>query len=273
MGLDPIGYKPWTGKRTEHNRRFLIIAQNIVLDKLRSKSFLFMYILGMFLVHVFPLIFYSMMSHDVLEADLMSGYMQDGVFLIFNIILVSLICADLVSEDMRSNSIVLYLSRALQPDRYLLGKWLGAVVTLSLFTLVPPLAVSIAVTATQGGGDYLASLGVIGRTALAGSFAALFLVPVGMMMSALTSKRTYAGVGTFMLFFILVIVSMVLSGFSADWEMLSPINVLSDSYDVLYGITLSSDVNTVLMALVIVVLTVPPMWFVYQRIVRKGVGK
>lgn len=273
MGLDPIGYKPWNGKRTEHKERFLVIAQNIVQDKLRSKPFLFMYILGMFLVHVFPLIFYSMVPHDELEADLMSGYMQDGVFLVFNIILVSLICADLISEDMRSNSIVLYLSRALQPDRYLLGKWLGAVITLCLFTLVPPLIVSIAVTATQGGSDYLASLAVIGSTVLSGLFAALFLVPVGMMMSALTSKRTYAGVGTFMFFFILVIISTVLSGFTSDWDMLSPINVLSNAYDVLYGITLPDDVNVALMGAMILALTVPPIYFVYGRIVRKGVGK
>jgi len=272
MGIDPIGYKPWNGRRTEHNRRFLVIAENIVWERFRSKPFLVLFILGAILVHVFPLIFYSIMPHSELEADLMSGYMGDGLFLIFNITLVSLICADLISEDFRSNSIVLYLSKALQPGRYLLGKWLGAMVVLCLFTLVPPMLVATAITATQDGSDYLGSLAVLGRTFLAGAWTALLLVPVGLMMSALTSKRTYAGVGAFMFLFILTIIAGVLGTFSSDWQLLSPIAVLEHTYDFLFGLDVSN-VNSVLLVPMVIMLTVPPMWIVYQRILRKGVGK
>jgi len=273
MGLDPIGYKPWQGKRTEHKERFWVISENIIRNKLRSTSFIALMVIGMFLVHVFPLILNSMVPHERLYASTMNEYMQSGLFFIFDVILVSLLCADLISDDMRSNSIVLYMSRALKPEQYLLGKWLGAVLTLVLFTMLPPLAVSIAITATQSGSDYLGSLSVIGQTAIAGLWTALFLVPVGLMISTITNKRTYAGVGTFMFFFIMVVIAEMLLTFSLDWAMLSPQQVLDYSYMAIFGQSMDSDVNQALLVVMIIVLTIPPIYFVFDRIKRKGVGK
>ena len=273
MGIDLIDYKPWNGKRTEHNRRFLVIADSIVKQKLSSKWLIGLLIMGTFLVHVIPIIFNSLRPHDVLEATFMVDYMQGGLFFIFDIILVSLVCSDLIADDIGSNSIVLYLSRALRPERYLIGKWLGAMSIICLFTLVPPLVLSIAITATQSGPDYVASAAVIGQTFLAGLWTALFLVPIGLMMSSLTNKRTYAGVGTFMFFFVLMTVSLILGQMSNDWTLLSPQNVLNDTYHVLFGLTLPGNVSLVLLGIMVFVLTVPPIALVYYRIMRKGVGK
>jgi ABC-type transport system involved in multi-copper enzyme maturation permease subunit len=273
MGLDPIGYKPWQGKRTEHKERFWVISDNILRQKLRSTPFIALMVIGMFLVHVFPLIMNSMVPHQRLYASMMFDYMQSGVFFIFDVILVSLVCSDLISDDMRSNSIVLYLSRALKPEHYLLGKWLGALIAIIMFTMLPPLAVAISITATQSGSDYLGSLSVIGQTAFAGLWTALFLIPVGLMISTITNKRTYAGVGTFMFFFIMVVIAQMLVTFSIDWAMLSPQQVLDYSYMAIFGQTMDADVNQLLLALMIIVLTVPPIYFVYDRIRRKGVGK
>ncbi|OPY33164.1 MAG: ABC-2 family transporter protein [Methanomassiliicoccales archaeon PtaU1.Bin124] len=273
MGLDPIGYRPWNGKRTQHERRLFIISERIVREKFKSTPLLALFVMGMLLVHFFPLVMYAMWPHAQLTAENMSSYMQGGIFFIFNVLLVSIVCSDLISEDMRSSSIVLYLSRALRPEHYLLGKWLGAMVVICLFTLVPPVAVGLAITATQSGPDYLASLGVVGQTAISGLWTALFLVPVGMLMSALTSKRTYAGVGTFMFFFIMTVISSILQPFSPDWGLLSPQIVLNDTYAVIFGMHLPANTNFALLALMVLVLTVPPMWYVYDRIMRKGVGK
>ena len=273
MGLDPIGYKPWNGKRTEHKRRFLIITDHIISSKFKATSLIAIFILGIFLVHFFPLFMYSMNPHVKLNAEDMASYMQGSLFFIFNILLVAVVCSDLISEDMRSNSIVLYLSRALKPEYYLLGKWLGAMVLICMFTLVPPVAVGLAIMATQSGPDYLASLAVVGQTAISGLWTALFLVPMGMMMSALTNKKTYAGVGAFMFFFVLMVISTILQPFSADWAMLSPGILLNDSYSVIFGIAQPENTNFALMAAMILVMTIPPMWFVYDRIMRKGVGK
>ncbi|HSV41916.1 MAG TPA: ABC transporter permease subunit [Methanomassiliicoccales archaeon] len=273
MSLDPIGYKPWSGKRTEHNRRPLVIADHILNYKIRSIWLIGLMILGMVLVHVFPLMINSLVYHKELTATTMNSYMQSDLFFIFNIILVSLICSDLFSDDLRSNSIILYLSRAMSTGNYFLGKWMGAMLVLCFFTLVPPLAASIAIMATQAGPDYGSSLVVVLQTFLAGLWTALLLIPVGLAISAATSKRTYAGVATFMFFFVMFIVSSILFSFSDDWLLLSPMYILFRSYDVIYGITMPSGTNVVILAGMIFILMVPPLWFVYDKIRRKGVGK
>jgi uncharacterized membrane protein YedE/YeeE len=92
-------------------------------------------------------------------------------------------------------------------------------------------------------------------------------------MSTITSKRTYAGVGTFMLFFILMIIAGILGSISADWELLSPQTVMHNSYYVLFGLELPGHVNAGLLGLMALVMTVPPILFVYDRVRRRGVGK
>ena len=128
----------------------------------------------------------------------MADVFKGTLFYLFTSILVSMVCSDLIAEDVRSRSLTLYMSRALRPENYLVGKALGALAVISIFTLLPPLVMAIAVTATQTGGDYLASLGVLGRTLIASVLATAFLVPLGLMLSSLTTRKTYAAVGTFM---------------------------------------------------------------------------
>ncbi|HIH77153.1 MAG TPA: hypothetical protein HA343_07590 [Methanomassiliicoccales archaeon] len=273
MGLDPIGYKPWSGERTEHGRRFLVVAESILRHKLRAKWFLALLVIGTFLVHIMPLFIFSLIPHQGLEAEVMRNYMGDGLYFIFEVILVALVCSDLISEDLRSNSFILYVSRAMGVKGYLLGKWTGAMITIGLFTLLPPLAVAIAITATQSGSDYLGSLAVIGQTLLAGAWSAAMLVPAGLAVSSLTRKKTYASVGTFMFFFGMMIVAGIFSGLSQDWSMLNPSEVLYQSHTVLYGLELSESVNRYLLGAMAFLLTVPPMALVYYRIMRKEVGK
>jgi ABC-type transport system involved in multi-copper enzyme maturation permease subunit len=273
MGLDPIGYKPWSGERTEHGRRFLVVAESILRHKLKAKWFLALLVIGTFLVHIMPLFIFSLMPHRELEADVMRDYMGDGLYFIFEVILVALVCSDLISEDMSSNSFILYVSRAMGVNGYLLGKWTGAMVTIGLFTLLPPLAVAIAITATQSGSDYLGSLVVIGQTLLAGAWSAAMLVPAGLAVSSLTRKKTYAAVGTFMFFFGMMIVAGIFSGLSQDWSLLNPSEVLYQSHTVLYGLELSDSVNRYLLGAMAFLLTVPPMALVYYRIMRKEAGK
>ena len=273
MGLDPIGYKPWSGERTEHGRRFLVVAESILRHKLKAKWFLALLVIGTFLVHIMPLFIFSLIPHQGLEAEVMRNYMGDGLYFIFEVILVALVCSDLISEDLRSNSFILYVSRAMGVRGYLLGKWTGAMITIGLFTLLPPLAVAIAITATQSGSDYLGSLAVIGQTLLAGAWSAAMLVPAGLAVSSLTRKKTYASVGTFMFFFGMMVVAGIFSGLSQDWSMLNPSEVLYQSHTVLYGLELSESVNRYLLGAMAFLLTVPPMALVYYRIMRKEVGK
>ena len=273
MGLDPIRYKPWNGQRTEHAKRFLVITDHVFRQKLRSKWLLGIIILGSILVWVFPIIIFSLSPHDSLTAEMMLETLQNDVLFIFVLIAASLVCADLISEDLRGNSLVLYLYRALRPERYLLGKVLGALLVLSLFTFIPPIALGVAVMATQTGPDYLASMEVIGRTIIAAVLTTIFFVPVGVMLSSFTTKRTYAAVGIFMFFFTMTIVAGIFSESDINWQLLGPGNLLNYWYDIIFSEPLPQGLSLAGMALMTFVLLVPPVIVTYWRILSKGVGK
>ncbi len=203
----------------------------------------------------------------------MASQMQNALFYIFLVILVAMVCSDLLAEDIRSNSLVLYLSRALKPEGYLFGKLAGAFITLAIFGLLPPLILAIAVTATQSGTDYVSSAEVILETLVAGIWATFLLIPIGLMISSLTSRRTYAAVGAFMSLFVLGIVSSIFVQFDPNWQLLDPGSVLAMSMDVLFGLGLPVTIDPWLFGAAIFALTAPPLIVAYWRIMRKGVGK
>ena len=273
MGLDPIGYRPWNGDRSEHARRFLVIADQVMRQKLKSLWLIAVLVLGTMLVHLFSIILLSTTPHRSLTETAMAGLFIGPLFYLFTVILVSMVCSDLIAEDLRSRSLTLYMSRALRPENYLAGKALGALTVISIFTLLPPLILGIAVTATQSGSDYLGSLGVIGRTLVASILLTVFMVPLGLMLSSLTSRKTYAAVGTFMVAYVLQLIAGIFQSYDPNWALLGPQNVLFYCYDVLFDQALPSGISAVLLIVPVFVLTVPPTLLVFNRVTRKGVGK
>jgi ABC-type transport system involved in multi-copper enzyme maturation permease subunit len=272
MGLNPIEYRPWKGLRSEHGRRPLVIASKVFQQKLRSKWFVALLILGSILAHGLYLIFTSIMPHASLTPQAMAGQMQSGLFYVFTIILVAVACSDLVAEDLRSNSLVLYLSRALRTDGYLLGKALGVAMAIAIFTLLLPVVVAIAVTATQNGSDYTSSAAVVGQTVLAGLWTTVFLIPLAVLMSTLTTRKTYAAVGAFVLFFVLGIIADFLSRFDANWALLSPQALLFHAYEGIYGLKLSAGADAASQILVSAAFVVLPTLLAYYLIHRREVG-
>jgi ABC-type transport system involved in multi-copper enzyme maturation permease subunit len=73
LGISPIEYRPWEGKRTEYYRRFLVISKNVFRQKLKSKWVLAILIIGIILTHVFSIIFFSVFPHDKLTPEMMVG--------------------------------------------------------------------------------------------------------------------------------------------------------------------------------------------------------
>ncbi len=73
MGVSPIEYRPWEGKRTEHYKRFLVISKNVFRQKLKSKWVLAILIIGIILTHVFFIIFSTIVPHEGLTAEMMVG--------------------------------------------------------------------------------------------------------------------------------------------------------------------------------------------------------
>jgi hypothetical protein len=139
--------------------------------------------------------------------------------------------------------------------------------------LLPPIILAVSITATQSGSDYLSSAEVILETVLAGFLATVFLIPIGMMISSLTRRRTYAAVGTFMFVFVLGIVASIFSQFDPNWQLIDPGNVLFYSFDFIFGVSLPQDIDAWLLLGMALLFTVPPMALAYYQVLRKGVGK
>ncbi len=272
-GIDPIRYRPWTGKRTAKRERILVISRTLFMKKLKSKWVILLLVLGYLGVWAFPIIFNSLTAHETLDGATMSVQMGDSLFFIFTVLLVSLVCSDAISEDLRSNSFVLYFSRAIKKESYLAGKIGGIFMTLALFCLIPPIIMAIALLGTQSGSNYLGGIGVLGLTVVSGLVATLFLIPFSLMISALTDRKSFAAVGTFMTFFVLSIIGSIFSEFEANWQLLDPGSLQAFFFSWLYGEGLPSGINGGLAAAMLCAFAIVPLAIVYYRVHRKGVGK
>lgn len=273
MGISPIEYHPWKGERTALNLRFYVIARSILRHKIKSVGVLVLLVLGFLFAHTLYLILIILSPHERLEPSDMSSYVGGGMFTVFAMLLAAVVTSDLISEDLASNSFVLYFSRALRVRDYLVGKAAGALFVMSLLCLFPPMLVAFISMATQTGDDYVYSLGVLCKTVLIGALVTVFFVPFGLMISCFTKRKSYAAVGTFMSFFVLAIVAGVFSQFSDAWVVVSPI----DSLSILFEWFLEGDIPTYVdqaaLVLIIAALMVVPATVVYYRLSRQVIGK
>ncbi len=280
MGINRIKYRPWDGERSSHLHRVYTISRKIFLQKLKSKGILAILIIGMILVHALPILFGALMEHEELTADMMvgnsifmGGYLKSGLSIIFILLLVSVVCSDLISQDFKDKSFVLYFSRPIKTLDYLIGKMGGALGVTSILTFVPLIVFCLVMIGTQTGDDYSGSLNVLGRTIIAGALTTVFFVSYGVMISSLTTKKTYAGVGIFMSFFVLTIIGDIFVNFNQNWGLASPSNLLFYSYDMIYGFDLPSDINSSIFGVLLFCILFLPLFVAFVQVYRKETGK
>ncbi len=273
ISIDPITYKPWSGERASHLERVWVMAWAFFRQKLKSKWIMLLLILGLFLVNIISIFMYILPPHEALEGEMMADQLGNELVFIFIILLISMICSDTIAEDLRSNSFVLYFSRAMKAESYLAGKIGGAFLTLSVFSFFPPVILAIAIMATQSSSSYGDSLVVLGRTVIAGLVITFFFIPFGLFISSMTKRKSYASVGTFMSFFILMIVGGIFTEFNTDWELIDPSRLFHYFLQAVFGLGLPSSVNVGLLTGIFLSFMLVPLILVYIRINQKAVGK
>ncbi|KXB05968.1 hypothetical protein AKJ53_01650, partial [candidate division MSBL1 archaeon SCGC-AAA382F02] len=119
MGIERVEYKPWEGEKKGRLHRIYSMVKKVFKHKTKSKGFLIFLIIGIVLVHVFPIITNSLTPHSMLTPEMMiaqgmgleeeGGYLT-GLFLLFTLLLAAVVCSDLVSQDLKDNSFILYFS-------------------------------------------------------------------------------------------------------------------------------------------------------------------
>lgn len=281
MPVERIEYTAWEGQKSSRLRRIYAIVKKIFRDKLSSKGILILLILLSIVGHALPLISSSLAPHEALTPKMMAKIAEDPMtgggylnnLVLFSLLFASVVCSDLISRDLRDNSFTLYFSRPIKTEDYLLGKMGGAFSVISLFCLLPPIIFCLSVIATQTGGDYIGSLGVLGVTVIAGIFTTFIFTSWGVMFSSLTKKRSFAGVGAFASFFVLSVVGGIFSEFNSNWQIIDPFNLLDYSYNLFYGFDLPSEVSPILFGFALLSILVIPITVLYYRIHRRSVGK
>jgi hypothetical protein len=73
VGISPIEYRPWTGKRTDPNTRLLVISRKVLTTNLKSKGVLALLIIGIFLAHTFPILSAVFVPHEEITNEDMVG--------------------------------------------------------------------------------------------------------------------------------------------------------------------------------------------------------
>lgn len=280
MGINRIKYRPWNGEKSSHFHRVYAISRKIFLQKLKSKGILLILIIGIILVHVLPILFGALIAHEELTAErmvgdsgFMGGYLKNGLLIIFALLLVSVVCSDLISQDLKDKSFVLYFSRPIKTLDYLTGKIGGALCITSIFTFIPFIVYCLVIIGTQTGDDYSGSLNVLGSTIVVGILTTVFFISYGVMISSLTKKKAYAGVGIFMSFFILTTIGSIFVTFDQNWSLVSPTNLLFYSYDMIYGFDLPSTLNSNIFGILVVCILFLPLVVAYIQVYKKEVGK
>jgi ABC-type transport system involved in multi-copper enzyme maturation permease subunit len=201
------------------------------------------------------------------------GYLTSGIFIIFAMLLAAIICADIISSDLANSSFVLYFSRPVRAMDYLLGKFVGLIWVMSIFCLIPPIAYVLVMMGTQTGDDYSGGIKILGLTIVAGLVTAIYFLPFGLMISSFTKSKAYAGIGIFMSFFVLLIISEIFSENSTMWSLISPVELLFNFYNILFDGTLPEGIEAWQVGVSILAFTVIPMAIVIFKIQRKGAGK
>ncbi len=273
MRIDPIEYTPWNGERTGLILRVFVIIKKIFKQNIKSKGVLVLLILGIILAHLFPIMSTVFIPRERLSADIVNTYMKDGFFALFSILLAAVVTSSLISSDYQDNSFVLYFSRPIKPAVYMFSKLFGAALVMALFCFLPPIIYCITVMGTQTGPDYWSGLKVTGMTVAAGLLTVIYFSSMGLMLSSLTKRKAYAGVGTFIAFLAPMTLSEFFVNFNVKWRLLNPIVILHYSFDLIYGFRLPDYIEFHEYLLSFLAYLFIPMAVTYYILQRRAVGK
>jgi ABC-type transport system involved in multi-copper enzyme maturation permease subunit len=137
--------------------------------------------------------------------------------------------AALISDDLKNNSIALYLSRPISWAEYIAGKSAGLLIALMPISVLPAIILYITGIAFSNRdlGEALDTLWLLGAIALSYLITLVLMVSISVALSSVSKKWIYAGVGTFSVFIFSSIISTILRAiFDQDWLKLIDIRTL-----------------------------------------------
>ncbi len=165
---------------------------------------------------------------DLLQGELRPAYWEMfGFSFVATIVFVSLVAPEAIVRDRRDGMFALYLSTPLARPSYLVAKVLAVLGTMSLVVVGPPVLFLLGYTfQSQGPGNLLDWISVMGRVLVAGLVICTVYTAVSLGVSSLTDRRAFASIAVVFVLLGASISSGVLvnvADFSDNWRILDPI--------------------------------------------------
>ena len=207
MGIHDQGYRTFKGKiGGRFDRIWAIFIQDFTF-RIRQKWTIILLVLTMFL-GVMPTVLLTYFM--IIPAIIFGDQDPDAIFLLYFsllfiwvIIYTSFVGSSIISNDMRNNAVILYFSRPLTQLDYFFGKFLSLFTLVLMVTLIPGLLISISILGLTT--ETLLELIDVPRTVFTfigiSVVIAVCLTSIAILVSALTKKNLYAGVGIFTIIF------------------------------------------------------------------------
>ncbi|MGA1848109.1 MAG: ABC transporter permease subunit, partial [Thermoplasmatota archaeon] len=196
------------------------------------------------------------------------------------IMLTAVAGSGLISNDLKNNTLTLYLSRPITWKEYIFGKFLALSFLLSLITIVPTILLFLAEVAFRDVslGYILGNIPVLGGMLLAYVITVALFSSVALALSSSTRRWIFAGVGIFAYFIFTPPVGDLLADlFENEHFRLLNINyVLKITFKPLFGLDFDADgtgFGYYLPVLVMIVILLGSWAIVYNRFKGKEVAQ
>lgn len=213
--------------RPARERVWAIFSANVRLRGLRAAPLVLICLgfLATFLPLLLILIFASIgFGAGPTLSSFYQGFAGDSIaLLIFSLLLTTVVGAGIIADDLRSKSISLYLSRPITVLDYLAGKAsvLGALLA---FLAILPGVLTALIVGLLGDVSGIVAAQAAGVFVGVGLLMVLTLTGVGVLLSSLTERRSFAGAGIFATLLSVEVMSALLAGAlnNISIEYLSP---------------------------------------------------
>src|SRR2546423_6069609 len=188
-----------TGLRREFKRPATLVASCVVVGLVLVRFIDFVLFLSVFL------------PGQARDLSFFFVPASNGAILFFVTLMASVVGSALIADDLNSMALTLYLSRPITHADYLIAKAAILAPLISMIAVLP-LVLTPFVAALLGVFSWTLALEAIGLSVLLGLLFTAFYTSVTLLLSSLTTRKSYAAAGVFAVTFGLTIPSDILSG-------------------------------------------------------------
>ncbi|UCH89153.1 MAG: ABC transporter permease subunit [Thermoplasmata archaeon] len=205
MGIHDLGYRVFKGQIGGRLDRIWAIFIQDFTFRFKQPATIALIVLN-YVIALMPMI---VLTYFVRIIDFSFYYSWSFIWIV---IYTAVIGSPIISNDMKNNAVILYFSRPLTKEDYFIGKFLTLFVLISFVTFVPALIYSTIIlgTATESMKETINITQVVITLNVVGLLIAMVFSAITILISSMTKRYLYAGVGIFTVLFFSDIMGIIL---------------------------------------------------------------